>query len=245
MLSAAPAPDPAPPSAVPSPILVTDSETTSLRTSVFCAADDQGYQSTLADGRQNRLATHKDRGGTPSHLVRELLLHPLVGLRVVPQHLLLVLLDHADVAVAAGPEIVEDTRVDRLFHEVDRLLPSHLRPPFRFEDGHGGERAGAHGHVGKLVGRTVRGDGEEVRTGGVDTAEDEGRADVALISVRVVESPISATRRWCSSERPHWKRCCLSMVIAVTTRGCRPEERACNWMLRAQGRVSLGASRRM
>jgi hypothetical protein len=59
----------------------------------------------------------------------------------------------------------------------------HVGLPAGFEDGHGGETARAHGDVGELVGGAVGVDGEEVGARGVDAAEDEGRAYLALVSI--------------------------------------------------------------
>ncbi|KKA17146.1 hypothetical protein T310_9222, partial [Rasamsonia emersonii CBS 393.64] len=75
------------------------------------------------------------RRGALGEAVVALLLAALVGLDVVAHQLRrLVLLDHAHVDVAAGPQVVEDTRLDGLRRERDRLLPVQVRLPVRLED---------------------------------------------------------------------------------------------------------------
>lgn len=60
----------------------------------------------------------------------------------------------------------------------------------------------------------------------IDAAEDERRADVSLVSVTRSHLYGELSRE----ADTYWKSICLSIVIAVTTRGFRPVERACNSM---------------
>lgn len=76
--------------------------------------------------------------------------------------------------------------MDRVGRERDRRLFRHLRLPLRFEDGHRGEAAAAHGHVGEFVGAAVGVHGEEAYARGVDAGDDEVRADVALVAEEVL-----------------------------------------------------------
>lgn len=55
-----------------------------------------------------------------------------------------------------------------------------------FEDGHGGQRTGAHGDVWKLVGTAVSVDSEEVAACGVDTSYNEVGANVALVTEQML-----------------------------------------------------------
>lgn len=61
-----------------------------------------------------------------------------------------------------------------------------MRFPLRLEDGHCGETARPHGHVGELVGAAVGVHGEEPDARGVDACDDEVRADVALVAEEVL-----------------------------------------------------------
>lgn len=62
-----------------------------------------------------------DRGRPAAELVRALLLHALVRLHEVAEHLRVRGGDHARVDVRAGAEVVEDTRGDRGADEVERF----------------------------------------------------------------------------------------------------------------------------
>lgn len=59
---------------------------------------------------------------------------------------------------------------------------SHVILVVGLKDSHGVEGTRAHGDVGELVGTTVRVDSEQVRASRVDTADDQMRADVALVA---------------------------------------------------------------
>ena len=61
-----------------------------------------------------------------------------------------------------------------------------MRFPLRLEDGHGCETAGAHCHVGELVGAAVGVDGEQTNACGVNARNDEVRADVSLVAEEVL-----------------------------------------------------------
>lgn len=65
---------------------------------------------------------------------------------------------------------------------------AHVGFPAAFEDGHGGEGAGAHGHVWEFVGGTVRVDREELWTCYVDAAEDERCSNVTLVPADTSET---------------------------------------------------------
>ena len=57
----------------------------------------------------------------------------------------------------------------------------HVRLPPGLQDGHGREAARAQGGVGGLVGAAGGVDGVEVGASGINAAEDEVGADVALV----------------------------------------------------------------
>lgn len=102
------------------------------------------------------------------------------------KHFGLVLGDHAQVDVAARSEIVEDTRTDGIGDERFGLFLAHVGLVAILEHGHGGERARAHGHVGRAIARAVRCDRAQVRSGDIDAAEHEGSAHVALIAEQIL-----------------------------------------------------------
>lgn len=114
------------------------------------------------------------------------LLRALVGLNEAALEGGLFVGDDGDVDVAAGAEIVEYTGLDSLAAEVDGLVLRQLGLPLRLEDGHGGERARAHGNVGQLVGGAVGVHSEEVGARGVDAGDDKVGADVALVLEEVL-----------------------------------------------------------
>jgi hypothetical protein len=60
---------------------------------------------------------------------------------------------------------------------------THLEiwPPSRLKHGHSRKRTRTHGHIWELVGRTVGVDGEQVRAGGINTAQNECSADPTLV----------------------------------------------------------------
>lgn len=120
--------------------------------------------------------------GAALEQVAPLFLLPLVRSDVVAHQRRLVRRDDADVDVRPGAEIVEDASLDGLGCDLDRLFPRHLRPPLRFEYGHGGQGSAAHGYVGQLVGAAVGVHGEQAHACGVDAGNDQVCADVALVS---------------------------------------------------------------
>lgn len=111
---------------------------------------------------------------------------PLVGTDVAALELGLVGGDDGDVDVAAGAEVVEDAGEDGVAAELDGVVAAEVGPPLGLENGHGGQRAGAHGDVGELVGGAVGVDGEKVDARGVDAGDDEVGADVALVAEEVL-----------------------------------------------------------
>lgn len=126
-------------------------------------------------------------GGALGELVIALLLDALVGLDVVAHHLGgLALLDHADVDVGAGAEVVEDAGLDGVAADLDGFVSAAVVLPLRLEDGHGRQAAGAHGHVGQFVGGAVGVHGEEPDAGGVDAGDYEVGPDVALVAEEVL-----------------------------------------------------------
>jgi len=50
------------------------------------------------------------------------------------------------------------------------------------EHSHGSQTTRSHGDIRELVGRTVGSNSEQVRTGGVDTTENEMSTNVTLVS---------------------------------------------------------------
>ena len=69
---------------------------------------------------------------------------------------------------------------------MDRLLTRTVFLPLGLEDGHGGEGAGAHGHVRELVGGAVGVNGEEADARGIDAGNDEIGANMALVAEEVL-----------------------------------------------------------
>lgn len=129
----------------------------------------------------------KPGGGTARESVVTFLWLPLVGREVVAEQLRgPILFNNADIDVTSGAEIVEDTGHDGLGAEVDGRLAVKVRPPGGLEHGHGGQRPGAHGHVGKLIGRPVRMHREEVRTRWIHACNDQVCADVSLVPEEVL-----------------------------------------------------------
>ena len=119
--------------------------------------------------------------------VTPLLLPTLVRLDVVPQQLRrLVLFNHARIHVTPGPQIVENSCLDRLFAQLQRVILGQLRPPHRLEHAHRSQRARSHRHVRKLISRTVRVHSEQVHAGGIHACHDEVRPDVALVPEEVL-----------------------------------------------------------
>ena len=81
------------------------------------------------------------RSGAPRETVIPRLLTPLVWLLVVTKQLRWPLLrDHTDIDIATRSQVVEDTGLDGLRTEADRLVPREVRLPRRFENGHGSQR---------------------------------------------------------------------------------------------------------
>jgi hypothetical protein len=125
-------------------------------------------------------------GGALCKLVVPLLLAPRVGCEVVPHQRRLLLGDDRNIDIASRAEIVPDTRLNRVRAQLDGVVPRHLLRPLRLEDGHGSQRARAHGHVRQLIGGAVGVDGEEVCARGVDAGDDKVCADVALVAEEVL-----------------------------------------------------------
>jgi hypothetical protein len=69
-----------------------------------------------------------------------------------------------------------------------RAAYSHVLLVASFKDGHGSQTTTTHGDIGKLVGGTVGVDSEEMRTGRVDSSEDEMGTDLALVPVDQLKS---------------------------------------------------------
>jgi len=128
----------------------------------------------------------QNSSSAPLELVVALLLGTLVGRPQVPHQRRLVLCDDADVDVAAGAQVVPDAGLDGGGAQVDGLVLGHVLLPLGLEDGHGGQGAGAHGHVGELVRAAVRVHGEEVAACGVTAGDDEVGANVALVAEQVL-----------------------------------------------------------
>jgi hypothetical protein len=123
----------------------------------------------------------------PCELVIPLFLDPLVRLDIVSQQLRgLSLFDHTYVHVASRAQIVEYACFYRLGADMYRLIARAVFFPLGLEDGHGGEGAGAHGHVRELVGGAVGVNGEEADTRGVDAGDDEVGADMSLVAEKVL-----------------------------------------------------------
>lgn len=130
------------------------------------------------------LVQHR-RGTRWEHIALELL-RPLVWLDVVPLENCLLRRDDCHIHVATRTQIVPDTSLDSIRAELHSLVLGQLGLPLRLKDGHGGEGAGTHGHVGQLVGGAVGVDGEEVGASGVDAGDDEVGADVPLVAEEVL-----------------------------------------------------------
>jgi len=108
----------------------------------------------------------------------------------------------------------------------ERTSYLHVRLPSTLEYSHRSQTARSHGYVRQFIGRAVRVDSEQVRSCGIYASQYQCCPDMSLISVE--ESlTIDLTR---SSEWTHLNNICFSIVIAVTTRGFRPVDKACNSM---------------
>lgn len=86
--------------------------------------------------------------GPPLEQVAPLFLLSLIWLDVIPHQRRLLRRDDAHINIRSGTEIVENTGLDGLRCDLDRILPRHLGPPLRFKDRHRRQRSAAHGHVG-------------------------------------------------------------------------------------------------
>lgn len=130
--------------------------------------------------RDDLLVQHRRRASC--ELIALLLLLPLIGLDVIPLHRRHILCDHANIHIRPRPQVVEDTRLNSIRRQLDRLLPRQLLLPLRLEHRHRRQRAAAHSHVGELVCAAVGVDSEEADPGGVYASHDEVCANMALIS---------------------------------------------------------------
>lgn len=129
----------------------------------------------------------QERRCTPCELVIPLLLDPLVRLDVIPQQLRrLLLLDHAHIYVTARAQVIEDTGLNGVRADLNRLVARAIFAPLSLENGHGSKGARSHGHVRQLVGRAVGVDGEKTNASWVDARDDEVRADVTLVAEEVL-----------------------------------------------------------
>lgn len=113
--------------------------------------------------------------------VRTLTLALDVGHVERPDQFRLVARDDANVDVASRHQVVEDAGRDRVAHQLLGVLELEVGLPAGLHDGHGGQRARAHGGVRQLVRRAVRVDAVDVRSGGVDAAQNQRRRHVALV----------------------------------------------------------------
>lgn len=145
------------------------------------------YRHILADFLSCDDLLVQDSGGAFREGVVALLPYPLVRPDVVPHQLRwLVLLDNTDVHVRAGAQIVEDTGQNGVGADLDCLVSCQFLFPVGLEDGHGGEGAGAHGHVGELVGGAMGVDGEEADAGGIDAGDDQVGTNVTLVAEQML-----------------------------------------------------------
>jgi hypothetical protein len=126
------------------------------------------------------------RGSALGEPVVALLRLPCVRCDVVAHEGGLLFGDDGHIDVASGAQVVPDTGLDGVGAQLDGLVARQVGLPLCLEDGHGGQRAGAHGHVGQLVGGAVGVDGEEVGARGVDARDDQVGADVALVAEQVL-----------------------------------------------------------
>ena len=124
---------------------------------------------------------------TALEAVVALLLWAVVGSHVVAEQLSgLVLLNNADIDIATRAQVVEDTGLDRFGTDVDGALAVKVRLPGRLEHGHRCQRSRSHGHVRKLVCRTVCVHSVQSSAGRVNTSHHEVRSDVALVAEEVL-----------------------------------------------------------
>jgi hypothetical protein len=116
-----------------------------------------------------------------------LLLPALIGLHEIAQHLRgLIVLDNAHIDIAAGPQVVEDTGLDRLRGQINRPLAVQVRLPHGLEHRHGSQRSRPHRHIGELIRRPVRVHGEQSNARRIHPGNHQIRADVALVSEEVL-----------------------------------------------------------
>lgn len=128
----------------------------------------------------------EDRSGTLGEIIALQLGALLIGLDKVTLKRRLFLGDDGHVDVGAGAEIVKDTSHDGVAAQLDGVVLAHARLPLRFKDAHGCQTAGAHGHVGQLVGAAVRVHREQVRACRVAPCYHQVRANVALVAEQVL-----------------------------------------------------------
>lgn len=121
--------------------------------------------------------------GRPSlKLVVPLLLLSLVRLDVISQQRGLFFGNDTDVDVRTGTEVVEDTSQDGIRSQLDCFLPRQFGLPLSLKHRHGRQRSAAHGDVRELVCTSMGVDGKETNSRGVNSSDNEIRADVSLIS---------------------------------------------------------------
>ena len=145
-----------------------------------------GHGNILANLLPRNQLLIQDRRRPPLKPITPLLPPPLIRRNEIPHQRSLLRRNHTNIDITPRSQIVENTRLDRLAAQLYRVLPRQLRPPLGLEDGHGGHGAGAHGHVGQLVGGAVRVHGEEAYACGVDACYHEVGADVALVAEEVL-----------------------------------------------------------
>mmetsp|Transcript_51400 Transcript_51400/g.145533 ORF Transcript_51400/g.145533 Transcript_51400/m.145533 type:complete len:313 (+) Transcript_51400:134-1072(+) len=98
--------------------------------------------------------------------------------------------DHADVHVASGAKVVEDTGTNCLSDQSLALLVGHVLPVLRLQDRHRGQRAAAHRGEWEHVRGAVGVDLVQVRAVHINATQHQGATDVALVlEERGAEAP--------------------------------------------------------
>lgn len=120
-------------------------------------------------------------------LVALLLGRALIGHDPVTVDLSPVLIsDDGDIDIAAGTEIVKDTSLDGLSHQVHSLLFVQSRAVVGLEDGHGRKGPGAHGHKWKAIHTAMRIDSVKTRSSRVNSTQDECSPNVSLMPEQIL-----------------------------------------------------------